>query len=130
LGEDDEGKGQGVNGGNRMPDDAWFLVLQTQHPKLLSGTQLLSGVPKMWRDLFGEWVREVEETGAIEARTKSGLSQSQFAALLGQNGALTVENRHGERLTGWARCVSCGGKMLWISYPSPASPWLWRSGAR
>jgi hypothetical protein len=47
-------------------DDAWFLVLQTQHPKLLSGTQLLSGVPKMWRDLFGEWVCEVEEAGAIE----------------------------------------------------------------
>ena len=50
-----------------MAADGWFLDLQKQHPELLGETRLLSGVPDKWRDLFGEWIREIEEAGAIEA---------------------------------------------------------------
>ena len=50
-----------------MSDDAWFSNLQKLHPKLLGETRFLSGVPAMWRDLFGEWMRELTDSGAIEA---------------------------------------------------------------
>ncbi len=50
-----------------MADDGWFLNLQQQHPELLGETRLLSGVPDMWRNLFDEWIREIEEAGAVEA---------------------------------------------------------------
>jgi len=49
-----------------MADDGWFLNLQQQHPELLGETRLLSGVPDMWRNLFGEWIREIEKAGANE----------------------------------------------------------------
>lgn len=60
-----------------MTDDACFLGLQKQHRELLGERQLLSDVPDVWRNLFGEWVREIEEAGAIEAGMRvTSLSQT------------------------------------------------------
>ena len=64
-----------------MTDDAWFLDLQEQHRELLGETQLMSGVPHVWRDLFGEWVREIEEAGAIESGMRVGSLSQKYDSL-------------------------------------------------
>jgi hypothetical protein len=61
--------------------DGWFSDLQTQHQELLGETRLLSGLPKLWRDLFAEWVREVEQAGAIEAGMRVDTVSDKYGSL-------------------------------------------------
>lgn len=60
LGNDDKRNGRE---GGEMTTDAWFSDLQKQHRELLGEARLLTGVPELWRRLFAEWVREIEEGG-------------------------------------------------------------------
>lgn len=64
-----------------MTADAWFSDLQKQHRELLGETRLLTGVPELWRNLFAEWVREIEEAGAIEAGMRVGTLSQKYDSL-------------------------------------------------
>lgn len=64
-----------------MSDDAWFSDLQKQHHEVLGETRLLSGVPGVWRNLFANWVLEIEEAGAIEAGMRVGSLSRKYDSL-------------------------------------------------
>lgn len=64
-----------------MSDDTWFSDLQKRHRELLGETRLISGVPKPWRTLFAEWVREIEKAGAIEAGMRVGSLSQKYDSL-------------------------------------------------